>query len=524
MDKTVKIINIRKVKRKSDDTGKRIKLLNREILNALTKNYQYILLWDEAMPLPGKDTLLKITRSPGDVWHTGLLQGMRDRPFLLNFINPTWMFNRDPDGIQRITSFRMHLVGSLFKKEVFRHIGVFDENFETLEGAALDMGLRLIKGGAFIIFEPALMEHLNLLPELSENKLSLSDEVKILQKHYSKEQIIWALFRSIFYGCPLKEVLKNLKYTLKVRHTPIPIWERTIPSKIPLEEEHRVSIIIPTLRRHKYIKNVLNALRIQTVKPTEIIVIDEDQFTQFYSQFVDLPLIVLTGSNKGQSTARNIGLKKARGNYIMILDDDIDEIPRDFIETHLKYLQHFKTDASCGTVRERGVDMNVHKFKKTVRASDVFPTNNVLFKAECLNKSGLFDTNFDKGMRADHDLGMRIYLSGYLLGINPFVEVFHHRAPRGGLRENRARTTTFSDSRTSLFKFSILHKTEIYLMLKYYKPHQVKEELLLNIRGFFIVKGNILKRILKIAIATFLFPVLTYKLLKNYKEAKKLFK
>lgn len=524
MDKILKIINIGRVERKSSDIRKRIKLLNREIQNALNKNHQYILLWDKALPLPGKDTLLKITRSSGDVWHTGLLQGMRDSPFLLNFINPTWMFNRDPDGIQRITSFRMHLVGSLFKKEVFRHIGVFDENFDTLEGAALDMGLRLIKGGAFIVFEPALMKHLNHLSDPPENKLSLSDEVRILQKHYSKEQIIWALFRSLSYGYPLKEVLKNLKYALRAKYPTVSIWERNIPPKNPLKEEYKVSIIIPTLKRHKYIKNVLSALRIQTVKPYEIIVIDEDRFTQFYSQFGDLPLTVLTGSNKGQSTARNIGLKKARGYYIMILDDDIDEIPRNFIETHLKYLQHFKTDASCGTVRERGVDINIHKFKKTVRAADVFPTNNVLFKTKCLNKSGLFDTNFDRGMRADHDLGMRMYLSGCILGINPFVEVFHHRAPRGGLRENKARTTTFSDSRTSLFKFSILHKTEIYLMLKYYKPHQVKEELLLNIRGFFILRGNALKRLLKIAIATFLFPILTYKLLKNYREAKKLFK
>ncbi len=503
------------------------KEINRAIKKSLeNESTNYLLIWHEKFGIPDLDKIFNIIKTPGDVWHSGLLLGTKGKPFLLNFIAPTWMFNKDPDKIQRITSFRMHFFGTLFKKGVFKHLGLFDENFETLEGAALDMGLRLIKGGAFIIFEPRILEGITPLPQTRVKKLTIHDEVRMLQKHFSKQQLIWALVRSISYGYPKKEVFKELKKVLKTRGTPEqPVWERHLPDNFELPDKNvKVSVIIPTLKRHKYLKNVLDAMREQTIKPFEIIVIDEEKFPEFYSQFKDLPLTVLTGSNIGQSTARNLGLEIARGNYIMFLDDDIDDIPTNFIENHLRYLHYFRTDASCGTVRERGIDISIHRFKKIVRLSDVFPTNNVMLKSACLNKIDLFDTKFDRGMQEDHDFGIRIYIAGHLMGINPFVEVFHHRAPRGGLRENKARKVTFSSARTSIFRFNILHKSSFYLMLKYYNDFQIKEEILLNIRGFFIVKGGLLKKILKILVATFLLPVLCFRLVRNYNEAKRMLK
>ncbi len=496
------------------------KLLEKSLAN---KESNYTLIWHESLGLPDIEKMQEILNTAGDVWHSGLLLGMAKKPSLINFIAPVWMFNRDQDKIMRISSFRMHLYGTLFKKEALRHIGILDEQFITIEGAALDLGLRLLKGGAFIVFEPELLN--NQMFNISELKIPLMDEVRMLIKHYSKQQIIWALIRSLSCKYSIYDVVKGFKLVFNNKTEPLKVWKRFLPEDYSIENSMRVSVIIPTLRRHFYIEKVLTALSKQTIKPYEVIVIDEDYFPEFYSKFQNaLDLKVFKGSNIGQSTARNIGIKHASGEYLLIVDDDIDEIPDNFIETHLKYIKYFKTDVSCGTTRERGIDYKIHKFHKSVKLADCFPTNNVLLKRSILEKSGYFDTNFDKGMQEDHDLGMRIYLSGYLMGVNPFVDVFHHRAPRGGLRENKARKITFSDSRRRIFTFNILHPSSIYLIMKYFDKFQLKEEILLNLRGTFVVKGNIPKKIIKLFWASIMLPINVIRIRQNLKAASELLK
>lgn len=86
----------------------------------------------------------------------------------------------------------------------------------------------------------------------------------------------------------------------------------------------------------------------------------------------------------------------------------------------------------------------------------MFPTNNSLLRLESLRRSGLFDLAYEKGERANHDLGMRLYLSGAKLLLNPAAAVVHLRAPRGGLRQHKARVVTRSSSRSSVWQRQFL--------------------------------------------------------------------
>ena len=72
------------------------------------------------------------------------------------------------------------------------------------------------------------------------------------------------------------------------------------------------------------------------------------------------------------------------------------------------------------------------------RASDVFPTNNTMLRKSALRLSGLFDLAYEHGPRADGDLGMRLYLSGARMLLDPEIRVLHHHAPSGGLRTHKA--------------------------------------------------------------------------------------
>ena len=129
----------------------------------------------------------------------------------------------------------------------------------------------------------------------------------------------------------------------------------------------------------------------------------------------------------------------APAELLLYIDDD-DEIGPDLIAEHLRRLID-GVDASSGGVDDATAGPPPPGFRHR-RASDNFPTNNTMLRRAALERSGLFDPVFDRGSRADHDLGMRLHLSGAMLIYDPDVLVFHHHAPAGGLRTHGARAVT----------------------------------------------------------------------------------
>src|SRR5436190_6788131 len=55
----------------------------------------YCLFWDMKLGAPDPIAVMETLRVPGDVWHAGLKLGMAGLPKVIDFVNPTWMLNRD---------------------------------------------------------------------------------------------------------------------------------------------------------------------------------------------------------------------------------------------------------------------------------------------------------------------------------------------------------------------------------------------------------------------------------------------
>lgn len=88
-----------------------------------------------------------------------------------------------------------------------------------------------------------------------------------------------------------------------------------------------VSIIIPTYNAEKYISRALDSAIQQTYAEIEIIVVDDGSTDNTYKviqayQKKDLRIQYYKKINGGVSSARNIGLKVARGEYVIFLDSD----------------------------------------------------------------------------------------------------------------------------------------------------------------------------------------------------------
>jgi GT2 family glycosyltransferase len=144
------------------------------------------------------------------------------------------------------------------------------------------------------------------------------------------------------------------------------------------------------------------------------------------------------------------------------------------------------------------------------RASDVFPTNNALLKKEALHDSGLFDLAYERGSRADGDLGMRLYLAGKQLLLNPAAQVIHLHAPEGGLRHHHARATTRANSRASLTRRHLLEATEAYLWWRYFSPRQVQEASLIRTLASLRGEGPRWQKYLRTILMAALLPLTRY--------------
>ncbi len=89
----------------------------------------------------------------------------------------------------------------------------------------------------------------------------------------------------------------------------------------------KISIIVPVYNGEKYFAECIQSILDQSFADIEIIVINDGStdgslsLIERYAQN-DSRIVVINQKNKGVSAARNAGLSKARGDYIMFVDAD----------------------------------------------------------------------------------------------------------------------------------------------------------------------------------------------------------
>lgn len=478
-----------------------------------------VLFWDGSLGVPDLAQMQALIQQPGDVWHGGLRLGTGGLPGIIDFVHPTWMHNCDPDPTIEATSWRLSLNACLVRTEVLRQLGGLRVNFESLDAAALEMGHRFLRRGAILRHVPALVPQDAVLPPIM---LSIEDEIRFAIYRFGRKWAGWALMRAMLTGYRSRtELLAAWRRVRREQHPTEPLPYRRSASKATRPTDAKVTVLIPTLERYPYLHTVLDQLRTQTIRPQQIIVVDQTPWVerdeQIAATYPDLPLDVIYQDESGQCTSRNAGLYAAEGDFVLFIDDD-DEIEPDLIERHLRNLHQFGCDVSSGVADEAGAGPLPPDFRLQ-RVSDVFPTNNTLIWKNVLHGSGLFDLAYNRGQRADGDLGMRIYLSGALMVLDPEISVFHHHAPRGGLRAHKARVITYSSSRQRLLHRQLPSVSEIYLMRRYFTDRQVREALWIRAAGTFSLNRSRWKQLAKAGLGIVLLPHTLYQFYKRYHQA-----
>lgn len=208
-----------------------------------------------------------------------------------------------------------------------------------------------------------------------------------------------------------------------------------------------ISVIIPIYNRARYIKDCLESVFKQTNKDYEIILVDDgstDNLREALIPYMER-INYIYKENEGAASARNIGIKNAKGEYIAFLDSD-DKWLNFKLELQLKVLNKLPsvgfiyTDFSCFSdskgkiansyMRKYFFTLNTYKLKfkemyknhssleeLDLRIKDVspdiniywgdvfdktllgpfFPTCTVLIRKKCFEKIGLLNENFETG-------------------------------------------------------------------------------------------------------------------------------
>lgn len=461
-----------------------------------------VLVFDGALPLPPTALLSRLLDGPADVWHAGLRLGIDGQPSVLDHVQPLWMHNARVDPEIEASSWRVTLRALLVRRTVLEQLGGPDPAFDTLTGSALHMGRRWAHSGALVRHVPSLV------PDGSpaDPPPSPADGLRLVARRDGRAWATWALARSVVTRSQtLPEAARSASVLRVGSDQANTVYQP--PSPTPGSTDRSVSVVLPTVDRYDYLIPLLGQLAAQTVLPHQVLIVDQTPKSHRRHDLADieprLAVTVFDQDEPGQSTARNRALAAATGELILFIDDD-DEIGPEVVADHLRRIVD-GIDASSGGVDDATAGPPPVGFRHR-RLSDTFPTNNTMVRRSALERSGWFDPAFDRGPRADHDLGMRLHLSGALLVYDPAVMVFHHHAPAGGLRTHGARAVTRASSRRSLTQRDLPTATQLALGHRYYNARQRREGKAITVASAMSADGGRARRLLRAVVQVALLP------------------
>ncbi len=215
-----------------------------------------------------------------------------------------------------------------------------------------------------------------------------------------------------------------------------------------------ISVVTSTYNRSEMLLQCLDALDAQTLprETYEVLVVDDhspdnteevmtqrvqrigEQYVRYFRQ----------QENRGPGAARNVGIRNARGKWVLFLDDDILVQP-DTLALHLQ--AHAEMSDSCIAVMgwtRVAPEVTITPLMRTLLVSgksplvepDTFPNpDNVPFEhfqtntslsREFLLEHGLFDENIRYAYGDDTELAYRLHQAGLVIVFRQNITVDHY--------------------------------------------------------------------------------------------------
>lgn len=222
----------------------------------------------------------------------------------------------------------------------------------------------------------------------------------------------------------------------------------------PGHGEPELSVVIPTRNRYPLLEELLRSLAANALPKDrfEILVVSDgssDETNLRLPERWGQEVTLLTQEHAGAAEARNHGIRHARSDLILLLDDDL-VVERDCLEAHVRFHREWPEDhhACLGFMAwPPGPDQEPlarylsesdeyldWKWVRRRPPDDVgwrgFWTGHLSLKRRFLKQHGLFDgPRFYGLLGEDLDLGKRLDRSGLKLHFRESITAWHQKAP-----------------------------------------------------------------------------------------------
>lgn len=451
-EKNQKIIEIcnkdERIKYKFLNENKGISENTNEALKLATGDYIALLDHDDLLPI---FALYEVVKTINENMDVEFIYSDEDKIMNKKRVEPHFK----PDfAIDTLRSVNYICHFSIFKKELMEKLGGFRSEFNGAQD--YDIILRMSEMTDKIVHIPKILYHWRI--HSSSTAAASAGDAKPYAFEAGKKAI--------------ESHLERIGIEAKVEHGISLGIYRVIYDVI---DNPKVSIIIPNMDHIEELRVCINSILEKTTYSNyEIIIVEnnskEEKTFEYYKELENnkkIKVVYYKEKKFNYSKIINFGVKQATGEYIIQLNNDTELITPNWLEELLGYAQR-KDIGAVGvklyypdnTIQHDGVIIgiggvgghilkNLPKDKRGYFARDSFVQNLSAVTAACIfSRKEIYDEveYMDEGFEVafnDLDFCLKIREKGYLIVIDPFVELTHYESKSRGYEDTKEKIKRF---------------------------------------------------------------------------------
>ena len=285
------------------------------------------------------------------------------------------------------------------------------------------------------------------------------------------------------------------------------LFPSTYRIKWKIEGSPKVSILIPNKDHTEDLEKCLHSIWIKTNwENYEVIVVENNStdpatfayYKQAEKRYEGLRVVTYPKKGFNFSGINNFGRRYAGGEYLLLLNNDVEVLNGDWLTELLRQCAHPGGAAVCGamlyypddTLQHAGVVTGLggyaghsHKYKKRGGSGYMFRAASVqdfsavtgaclLVKASVWDQVGGLDEKFAVAFN-DVDFCLRVRDAGYRIVWTPYAELYHYESKsRGGDEKDPAKAARFAAEQQRLYD---VHGKADILDDPYYNPNLTRD-------------------------------------------------
>lgn len=340
----------------------------------------------------------------------------------------------------------------VFSKRLLDQVGIFDRKFDGSQD--YDMYLRLTEKARYIEHIPKILYHCR---EKNNSRATLDTlgksycmdlEKKALTNHLKRVGLDGSIEEGLFSG--------SYKVNYKIVGNP------------------SVSIIIPNKDEVETLKKCIDSIREKsTYSNYEIIIVENNSETreifEYYREIeIDDKIRVLKWSDGfNYSAINNFAVKESNGDYIILLNNDIEVVSPNWIEEMLMHSQRkevgivgAKLYYPDDTIQHAGVILGIggvagHSHTnfgkneigyagrlKVIQNLSAVTAACLMVRREVYNEVNGLNEEFPVAFN-DIDFCLKVRKAGYLIVFSPYVEAYHYESKSRGKDDTKEKAKRF---------------------------------------------------------------------------------